>query len=282
MHDASFEHHHHHGQFPGHGRGPEMFYGYCPDTKRMRMMDYPDYVRNVRRAYTDMCTAMYRSAQGSMRSWWESVQASVPPAQRWWEQGDCGCGEHDHHSHQHHHDCGCDEQHHHHHGCGCDQQPHHGHDCHCSCCICEADAVEFVHCGERRLIPLLFENDTRRERDVRLDLGAFATRGGQELGWQASFSESEFKLPPCGRKTVMLGVTVDCGKLVGQPQPPGQPNVAEPNDVVNRLPSVDECKVGYATVRAEGCLVRPLVVAVAVLPNDCGAHKAGCGCGCCN
>jgi hypothetical protein len=256
MHDASFEHHHHHEHVPGHGRGPEMFYGYCPDTKRMRMMDYPDYVTNVRRAYTDMYAAMYRSAQGSMRSWWESVQTSVPPRHRWWEQADCGCG--------------------------CDKQHHHEHDCHCSCCICEADAVEFVHCGERRLIPLLFENDTRRERDVKLELGAFATRGGQELGWQASFSESEFRLPPCGRKTIMLDVAVECGKLVRQPQQPGQPNVAEPNDVVNRLPSVDECKVGYATVRAEGCLVRPLVVAVAVLPNDCGAHKAGCGCGCCN
>jgi hypothetical protein len=34
-------------------------------------------------------------------------------------------------------------------------------------------------------------------------------------------------------------------------------------------------------VRAEGCLVRPLVVAVAVLPNDCGAHRSGCSCGCC-
>jgi hypothetical protein len=210
-----------------------------------------------------------------MRSWWESVQPSVPPNQRWWEHGDCGCG------HQHHHDCGCDE-HHHRHDCGCDERHHHDHDCHCSCCIGEADAVEFVRCGERRLIPLLFENDTRRERDVTLELGAFSTRGGQQLGWQASFSESAFKLPPCGRKTVMLDVAVECGQLIRQPQQPGQPDNAAPNDVVNRVPSVDECRVGYATVRAEGCLVRPLVVAVAVLPNDCGAHKAGCGCGCCN
>lgn len=270
MHDASSEHHHHHEHFPGHSHGPEVFYGYCADTRRMRMMDYPDYVRNVRRAYTDACEAMYHSARGSMRSWVESVRASVPPEHRWWERGDCGCGHHHHDPHHHHHNCGCGDKHHH--------EP----DCHCSCCICEADAVEFVHCGERRLIPLLFENDTRRERDVKLELGAFATRGGQELGWRAAFSESEFKLPPCGRKTVMLGVAVDCSKLVGEPQQPGQRDVADPNDVVNRLPSVDECKVGYATVRAEGCLVRPLVVAVAVLPNDCGAHKAGCGCGCCN
>ena len=27
---------------------------------------------------------------------------------------------------------------------------------------------------------------------------------------------------------------------------------------------------------ADGCIIRPLVIAVAVLPNDCGAHHAGC------
>jgi hypothetical protein len=266
MHDASYEYGE---QFRRCGRGPELFYGYCSDTRRMRMMDYADYVRNMRRAYSDMCAAMYRSAQGSMNALLASMQSAMPQAHPWWKHGDCGCGP----SHEAwhrvpwHHDCGCHEGPH----------GHHGHDCHCSCCICGADAVEYVHCGEQRLIPLLFENDTRRERDVRLELGAFATASGQELGWQAAFSETAFTLPPCGRKTVLLSVNVDCGKLVPQSPPAG---VEGGN--ANRLPSVDECKVGYATVRAEGCLVRPLVVAVAVLPNDCGAHKAPCGCGCCN
>lgn len=251
MHESPFDcgkHHHHH---PGHWPGPEMFYGYCCESKRMRMMDYADYARNVRRAYSDLYQAMCRNAHDSMRSWWESVQARSP-------YGDCGGREH--HGH-----CG---------RCG----GHHGYDCHCSCCIREADAVEFAHCGERRLIPLLFENDTRRERDVKLELGSFKTSGGLDLGWQAAFSETEFKLPPCGGRTVTLEVVVDCGKLVG-----GTPDrTNEGSDVNQRIRSVDECKVGYATVRAEGCLVRPLVVAVAVLPNDCGAHHAGCGCGCCN
>jgi hypothetical protein len=290
MHEASYERGEHHHHFPGHAHGPEIYYGYCSDTRRMRMMDYPDYVHNMRRAYSDIYAAMYRNAQGSVRSWYDSVQAFLPgeresrhggygcgPSH---EHGDCGCGQ----SHAHGH-YGRHGRHHHDHGrCGCHER--HERDCHCSCCISDADAVEFAHCGERRLIPLLFENDTRRERDVKLDLGAFATASGHELGWQASFSETEFKLPPCGRKTVMLSVLVDCGRLAGQLGTVAgteRSNEGTDADAVNqRHPSVDECKVGYATVRAEGCIVRPLVVAVAVLPNDCGAHWAGCGCGCCN
>jgi hypothetical protein len=40
--------------------------------------------------------------------------------------------------------------------------------------------------------------------------------------------------------------------------------------------------VAYATLRAEGCLVRPVVIAVAVLPDDCDAYRRPCGCGCCH
>ena len=36
-----------------------------------------------------------------------------------------------------------------------------------------------------------------------------------------------------------------------------------------------------ARVSADGCLIRPVIVAVAVLPDHCGARKIGCLCGCC-
>jgi hypothetical protein len=102
-------------------------------------------------------------------------------------------------------------------------------------------------------------------------LGAFATESGKELGWHATLSEHEFKLPPCGEKTVLVTVTVDCAKLE-----------RTPGDTERSTPAaVDSCVVAYATLRAEGCTIRPLVIAVAVLPNDCGAHHAGCQCGCC-
>jgi hypothetical protein len=173
--------------------------------------------------------------------------------------------------------------------------------------------VEYVRCGEIRNIPITLENDTRKERDVKLQLGAFATASGKELDWPAALSETAFKLGPCSEKTVILRVLVDCSKFdtstppggtgttgtvttgtgaTGAPAPgataAGAPTGAatlvgtEPIGVVGRGgASVDECKVAYATLRAEGCSIRPIVIAVAVLPNDCGSHHAGCQCGCC-
>jgi hypothetical protein len=139
------------------------------------------------------------------------------------------------------------------------------------CCIRCADVIEYARCGEVRRIPITFDNDTRRERDVTLQIGNFATESGQDVGWQASVSPTQFKLQPCGETTVLLSVNVDCSKL-GVPSTPGE----------ERKPTtVDSCKVVYATLRADGCTVRPLVIAVAVLPEHCGAHHAGCGCSCC-
>ena len=59
---------------------------------------------------------------------------------------------------------------------------------------------------------------------MKLQLGGFATESGQEIAWESSLSETAFKLSPCGEKTVVLSVTVDCAKFA-PPQPtltPGQ------------------------------------------------------------
>ena len=141
--------------------------------------------------------------------------------------------------------------------------------------------IQHVRCGEVRRIPITFDNDTRRERDVTLQLGAFATEAGQEIGWQAAVSPTTFKLSPCGEKTVVLSVTVDCSKFQQAPQPGTATNVPPPAETQGGA-TVDSCKVAYATLRAEGCTIRPLVIAVAVLPESCGAHEASCGCGCCH
>jgi hypothetical protein len=212
----------------------------------MRMMDYAEYVDNMRTAYSNM----YQRMTDSMQSYMEGFR---------------GPGEHHHHHHGHRSDCDC---------CDCrgKRDPCHDHDCHCECCIRCADTVEYARCGETRLIPITFDNDSRRERDVKLQLGGFSTDGGLDLGWQASLSETEFKLPPCGEKTILLRVQVDCTRL--DPTPPGTPDE-------RRNPAVDSCKVAYATLRADGCIIRPLVIAVAILPNDCRDHRAGCLCGCC-
>jgi hypothetical protein len=236
------QHQHSHHGCGGQTRGPEVFYGYCHDTNRMRMMDYTDYISNTQTGYSNLFSNPASGMQpiidalSSMMRGPSSSSTTAP-------------------THHQHHKHGC--------GCGCHEQ-----DCGCSCCIRCADVVEYARCGEVRRIPITFDNDTRRERDVTLQLGNFATESGLDPGWQASLSLTEFKLPPCGETTVLLNVTVDCSKL-GIPSPAG--NERQPT-------TVDGCKVVYATLRAEGCSIRPLVIAVAVLPEYCGAHHADCGC----
>ncbi|HEY7389818.1 MAG TPA: hypothetical protein VH640_14975, partial [Bryobacteraceae bacterium] len=87
-------------------------------------------------------------------------------------------------------------------------------------------------------------------------------------------------------------VEVDCSAFAPPPSTgtgtttPPAGTVNQPTDVAppvrGNIASVDECKVAYATIRAEGCFIRPLVVAVAVLPDDCESYRTGCMCGCCH
>lgn len=224
--------------------GPEVYYGYCHDTRRMRMMNYNDYVNNAQTTYSNLTgnpsstMQMLLDALSGLASGTSITTATPVPK---------------------HHKQGC--------GCGCHEQ-----DCACECCIRCADVIEYARCGEVRQIPVVFDNDTRRERDVTLQLGNFATESGQDAGWKAAVSPTTFKLPPCGETTVVLSVNVDCSKLVAQSAAGDKRQTA----------MIDSCKVVYATLTAEGCTIRPLVIAVAVLPGFCGAHRAGCGCGCCN
>ena len=49
------------GEYTGRSRGPELYYGYCHETGRMRMMDYAEYMRNVQMG----CPMWYREPQCS-------------------------------------------------------------------------------------------------------------------------------------------------------------------------------------------------------------------------
>ena len=229
--------HHHHSQQSAGSPGPAWFYGYCHDSGQMKMMSYPEYVSNAQTTYSKTMN----NPAWPMQQWSDAVQGQKGSHAR---KSDCGCHERD--------DCGCD--------------------CDCQCHVHCADAVEYARCGELRRIPITFENETRRDRDVTLTLGAFASRAGKELGWKAALSDTTFTLPACGEKTVVLTVAVQCGTQ--NPTGDNGGAVADRNDV-------ESCEVAYATLRAEGCRVRPLVIAVAVLPNHCEAFHADCGCGCC-
>jgi hypothetical protein len=241
------EQHHQHSQHgcQGQSRGVQAFYGYCHQTKRMRMMDYSDYAKNVQTGISNFLNNPSQSMQTLLDA--VSTMVGNQAASSFQSQ----------YSSQSRPKGGCD----------CDD-----HDCACDCCIRCADVVEYTRCSETRVIPISFDNETRRERDVNLQLGNFATEGGQDLGWQAAVSPSTFKLMPCGKTTVLLTVNVDCSKW----------NTSSQSDRQTSKTTLDGCKVAYATLRADGCTVRPLVIAVAVLPEFCGAHRAGCGCSCCN
>src|SRR4249920_3110271 len=48
-------------------------------------------------------------------------------------------------------------------------------DCHCDCCVNDADLVVQAHAGERRVVPVVVENNTSRPTEVRAELSAFRT-----------------------------------------------------------------------------------------------------------
>ncbi|MCV6584555.1 MAG: hypothetical protein OIF47_03385 [Marinibacterium sp.] len=229
---------------------PEVFYGYCHRIQSMRMMNIDDYLGSLRnsydqmRAYTDM---LYRT-----------------PAPR--GGCDCGCGP----------DCGCGTAC----DCGCDSACH---DSCCDCCVCDADVLIQARCSERRVVSLTFVNDTRRDRDVTLSLSPFTTAGGRALNWAAALSHTQFQLTPCEERVVQLVVNVDCGAF-GDHEPrddnTGATGTTASDNRQDRR-DLDRCEVAYARVSADGCLSRPVLVAVAVLPDRCDSHVSGCKCGCC-
>jgi hypothetical protein len=289
-----------------------MYYGYCHRTQQYRMMDLPDFVSNTQQGIANLVsnnTAPYQNLMNQGGA--ATAPAATGTAPMPWHRhhhGDCGCG--GEHGGHHHRDCGCNDR-------------------HCECCVCDADVLIHARCGELRRIPLTFENDTRRDKPITLELGKFLSKSGKDLGWAAQLSETQLTLHPCDEQTVSLIVGIRCKSDDPAPptnsQTPGTANdapgstpanaaggnappanasanastanastanasttgarVADTTSILGALESrfgdVDRCEVGYATIRAEGCLTRPIVVAVAVLPEDCDAFRHPCGCSCC-
>lgn len=240
-----------------------MYLGYSQDEKQYRMMDFPDYMSNVRDGFARLISGGTSAYQDMVRGYTGGAAA-----------GTMARGQH----HGRSRDCGCDER-------------------HCECCVCDADVLVHARCGELRRIPLTFENESRRDREVRLELGKFLSSGGRDLNWVAQLSETQFTLRPCDEHTVTLLVGIRCdrddepsegasGETPASEGPAvGIRRLAENMSAMvanQRFGSVDRCEVGYATIRAEGCQTRPIVVAVAVLPDDCDAYRHPCGCTCCD
>jgi hypothetical protein len=131
------------------------------------------------------------------------------------------------------------------------------------------DLAVYARVGEERVIPIVVENERRRERAIRLELSDWTTRGGRPSGVTTVLLEpTEFTLEPCGERKVMLTVRVSVAGAAA--------------DDERRMPAdVDDCMVSIADLRLEGCDHRPLRIAIAVLPRDCDPYTVSCGCGCC-
>ena len=140
-------------------------------------------------------------------------------------------------------------------------------DCDCRCCVGEADLLVHARVGESRVVPLVIENDSHRERKIELELSDWESRSSQqELKISARLvSPSVFSLEPCSEEKVILVVQI------------AQIRDSE-KEAVN---DVKGCQVYYADLRVKGCDIRPVRIALAVLARDCAPLEIECRCGCC-
>jgi hypothetical protein len=213
---------------------------------------------------------------------------------RWHEAGEgdrhgCGCG------HGRDRDCGCrrDRE--------C-RDCEHGHgQCgsRCDCCVVDADIVVYGHCGEIRVVPIEIDNDSRKAREnVEIHVSDVRSGGGRELAWPVLIQpQGPVTLEPCRTTRLELLVHITCGEASRAASDDtddaasGQDAAAEKDASTDAFAAlaaqrehgfdVERCEVGYTTVRLEGCLVRPIVVAIAALPLGCESYRVGCSCSCC-
>jgi hypothetical protein len=143
--------------------------------------------------------------------------------------------------------------------------------CHCTCCVYDADLVVHARLGELRVVPVRISNERSRTRNITLQLSEFTSSGGREVPIRgAILTRTEFELESCAHEDATILV-----------QAAQAPLSLEQRREEGRLEDVDDCVVGYADLRIQGCDIRPVRIAVALLPRDCDAYEARCSCGCC-
>jgi hypothetical protein len=144
--------------------------------------------------------------------------------------------------------------------------------CHCRCCICDSDLVVYTRLGERRIVPLRIENHRRRTREITLDLSDWTTRGGKKTAIQSEIlPEKQFIIEPCAENEIFLVIDAD------QVEPDENFRKKE-----RKFPDVEDCLVLYGDLKVEGCGIRPVRIALALLPRDCYSYVIHCNCSCCS
>jgi hypothetical protein len=139
--------------------------------------------------------------------------------------------------------------------------------------------------GEIRVVPVVLKNERRRDREITLELSSFTTRGGKPAPVVGVVvGERTFTLKACEERAVTIALAI-------RPAPTGDKADEGPRledfiraaggERYDQLPDVDECIVAYADLCLQGCDVRAVRIAVAILPRDCDAYEVHCACGCC-
>ena len=176
--------------------------------------------------------------------------------------------------HRHEQDC-CHER-----GHRCDHD-----DCQCRCCIHDADLVIQTYLGERRVVPLLIENSRRRERQITLALSEFTTPDQSAFAIAGQIlAPTTFVLEACQEREAILVVQTTPNQpgftFEGGSDVPPTGAADQPPDR-RQIPDVEECRVFYADLRVEGCDIRPIRIALVILPRDCDPFEIDCHCSCC-
>jgi hypothetical protein len=120
------------------------------------------------------------------------------------------------------------------------------------------------------VVPVRIENTRAREREITVALSDLTTRGGGASPVEAKLhGETAFTLKPCEEREIVVLVAVG-----------GLDDDGRKSDREGKT-DIDECHVAVGDLRITGCDLRPVRIAVAVLPRDCGPYEIECGCGCC-
>ena len=142
--------------------------------------------------------------------------------------------------------------------------------CQCQCCIADSDLLVEARVGERRVIPITIENHWRRERDIELELSSWTKLADGIVVQGQITTPLTFTLKPCSNEQVILVVEIEGS---------GKNGTTDSNRIM--INDVKGCAVSYADLRIKGCDLRPVRIAVAVLPRDCDDYVVDCQTACC-
>jgi hypothetical protein len=237
-----------------------------PSMMTSRALAEPS-LQNLLQLGPEMNEAVRRSLVGAFTPWFELLaqsQRGARSSKHGCRCGDdpCRCGKS--RDPWNHGDCGCKpdpclELR----PCGCD--PCAPNPCDpCRCCIGDADLVIKARPGETLVTPFHLHNPRRREREVTVALSPWRACDGQVPGLTSSVAPTALKIEPCRDQQVLVTTKVPAG---------GQGNTG-----AARQPEWCGCHVFYANLSFEGCITRPVTLALAVLAHDCAPHDVHCGC----